>query len=190
MKILIIDNGSRSLHDLLQSLRTHTIETVPYTDFDFTSPDTAAVELIILPGASQYEIDTDQSRFEKETHFIRNTNVPMLGICFGAELLAHAYKGQLQILPEKVDGVREIAVLNPDHPLCRGHERLQVLESHRFAIKTTPPPLTPIANSVFGVEIFEHTEKPLLGMQFHPESLRHTADGPWLLNSAIDYLRR
>jgi GMP synthase (glutamine-hydrolysing) len=188
MQILIIDNGSKNLTPLFSALQSHTLEIISFTDFDFSPPDTTSADLILLPGASQYGINDNQTLFTKESYFIRNTELPILGICFGAELIAHAYGSTLTQLPDKVDGIREISVINPDHPLFLNQPLLQVRESHYCAITAVHEPLLPLAVSETGVEIFEHSVKRHLGMQFHPESPQHTADGSWLLERVIDYL--
>lgn len=188
MNILVIDNGSRDLTPLYSKLSSHAITTILFTDFDFTAPNTANIDLIILPGANQYSIKEHMGVFEKECAFIRTISTPLLGICFGAELLAHAYGGILENLPEKVNGVREITIKEPAHPLFAMRAHLQVRENHRFAIKTLHPPLETLATSTTGIEICEHITKSQLGMQFHPESLLHTADGEWLLEKSLQYL--
>ncbi len=188
MNILIIDNGSHSLTPLLDTLKAHAVSIATLSDFDFSAPSTALTDLIIVPGASQYAIVDNPVRFAKEIHFVQQTTTPLLGICFGAELLAHAYGSPIHILSDKVSGVREVDVLLPHHHLFAGKVQLQVHESHRYSIKSTQPPLKTLAVSDTGVEIFEHTSKRQLGMQFHPESLAHTADGGWLLSRAVHYL--
>lgn len=188
MNILIIDNGSRNLSPLLTRLAKHTLTTVPLGYFDFGVPALSTTDLILVPGASQYDIEGHQVLFEKESAFIRQTPLPLLGICFGAELMACAYGNSLTTLPEKIEGVCDIEVRLPSHPLFAGRTRLQVRESHRFAILDVHHPLTTLASSDSGIEIFEHIAKPQLGMQFHPESLTHTADGEWLLERAIKYV--
>lgn len=138
MNILVIDNGSRDLTPLLSKLSSHAISVISFTDFDFGDPNTSDTDFIILPGASQYDIPSNSIRFEKEGTFIRNTSIPLLGICFGAELIAHAYDGAIRMLPEKIEGVREIKVAQPHHSLFGGRTHLQVRESHHFAISSAP----------------------------------------------------
>jgi GMP synthase-like glutamine amidotransferase len=98
--------------------------------------------------------------------------LPLLGICFGHQLLAHLAGGEVGYLRSDRDkdvGFR-ITELSGGR-LLPGRHRLQVIVSHREVVHTVPPELR-IVGSRPGVPIdaVEHRHLPLFGVQFHPEA--------------------
>ena len=119
-------------------------------------------------------------------------NLPVLGICRGAQLINVYLGGTLwQDLPSEfpVKGIRHrksacgerrhLITIEPDSRLAAvlGTTAIGVNSQHHQAVKDLAPGLRIVARAPDGVvEAFEHTTLPVAGVQFHPEGLVRCAD--------------
>jgi GMP synthase-like glutamine amidotransferase len=91
----------------------------------------------------------------------REAGVPVLGLCYGAQLLAHAFGGSVSLAPKPEIGFVEVdtsdAELVPSGPWTAFH--LDVLQA--------PPDATVVARNACGIQAF--VLPGVLGVQFHPE---------------------
>jgi GMP synthase (glutamine-hydrolysing) len=96
---------------------------------------------------------------------------PVLGICFGHQLLAQTLGGKVEQNPRGREiGTIDIA-LTPEgkrHPLLGTLPSLRFQATHQDAVTTLPPGATLVAENGFGVQAFSYGER-VLGVQFHPE---------------------
>ena len=108
--------------------------------------------------------------------------VPVLGICYGMQLLTQTLGGRVQPGAVREYGATEVMVLEPHHPLFAGlPERQTVWMSHGDQVVAMPPGFIALARSQSGVlAAFAHSERRLFGLQFHPEVI-HTPQGGELL---------
>jgi GMP synthase (glutamine-hydrolysing) len=107
--------------------------------------------------------------------------VPVLGICYGAQLIALQLGGNVAATGGGEYGRTELTRLAPS-PLLDGWEETgEVWMSHGDSIVAAPPGFTVTASAPGApVAAFEDLERRLLGVQFHPE-VRHTVRGQDLL---------
>ncbi len=169
MKVLLIDNGS----NLLPKLK----ELVPGNEvtrkFDsIKALDAKPFDLIILSGGGNHNVIFEEGNFKEEIAILRSGK-PIIGICFGCELIARAFGGILIELPEEQKGIFEIDIL--DKTLGKG--RVKVYEGHKWAIAKMPAEFETLAQSERGPEIIKHKTLPMYGIQFHPENLVDKTDG-------------
>ncbi len=119
--------------------------------------------------------------------------VPVLGICYGLQLLAHVHGGRVRAAAKREYG-RSHVRLSPgaeSHPLMRGVPRDSVAwMSHGDDVEQLPDGWTQIALTEGGVlAAAGHINKPWYGLQFHPE-VEHTEAGRQILeNFALNICR-
>ncbi|MCA9569901.1 MAG: hypothetical protein KC656_18780 [Myxococcales bacterium] len=98
-------------------------------------------------------------------------SVPMLGLCYGHQLLAHLLGGEVGFLfddHEKLKGLREVPLLATD---LWQDQTTPMVVSHREHVLRTPPGCVALGSTVHvPVEAFKHAELPLWGLQAHPEA--------------------
>jgi GMP synthase (glutamine-hydrolysing) len=96
--------------------------------------------------------------------------IPILGICYGAQLMSYIFGGVVKPCQTSEYGQREI-VIDPENPLFDGLEINQtVLMSHTDQIERLPEGFTGIAMSdSCKYAAIARPEKRLYGVQFHPE---------------------
>ncbi|MFA6254362.1 MAG: gamma-glutamyl-gamma-aminobutyrate hydrolase family protein [Candidatus Paceibacterota bacterium] len=165
MNILLVDNGTTLLSELETLIPGNEIVRVWDDLADIKSED---FNLIILSGGSKFEIEGHEDKLENELELIKNTTKPLIGICYGCELITKAFGGTLEKSPNQHKGIIDIKILEEDS-IFDNLEPLRVYENHSWLIKELPPDFIALAKSDHGYEIIKHRSKPIYGFQFHPE---------------------
>jgi GMP synthase-like glutamine amidotransferase len=181
MNILLVDNGSKHLDELVTALLPHITTTASYSDL--AHEDTEHVDCIILTGGKKSVLGHSWL-YRKEIKLIKNSNKPVIGICLGFELIALAYGSRLHRRHKKVHGLRGITLRSD----LFGKSEAKVYEAHRWYVKHVPNELEVLATSSKGVEIIRHKMKPIYGLQFHPEVHTASNDGASILATILGLL--
>lgn len=180
MKVAIVDNGSRYLGKLKNLLRSYKPKVVGYRKIN--NGALRKFDLIVLSGGYRFSVLEYQNKFRKEMRFIRERRKPLLGICLGFELIAHAFGAKLKRMAAKEKGVIRLRIARPN---IFGVRRASVYDSHRWVIQQLPKTLKTIARSKNGVEAFAHKTRPIYGFQFHPEMFVRKTDGKKIFDSLL-----
>ena len=129
---------------------------------------------IVLSGGpnSVYEADAPQL-----PAFLLESERPILGICYGMQLLTAALGGKVAAASQREYGPAKISH-QPRSPLFDGLEaELQVWMSHGDRIESLPPGFSALAQSENSpLAAIGDLERKRYGLQFHPE-VRHSAGG-------------
>ena len=166
MKTLIIDNGS-TLLEKLAKLSPGSEEVVDYGNIP---QDLSKYSLILLSGRSKIPVIGNEDMLDAEINLIQTSKVPIVGICFGHELIAHAFGSDIVHLGEQHKGIYEVTVTQHHH-MIGGKDTFSVYENHQYGITAVPPELEILARSEKSIAIIKHIHKPVYGLQFHPEHL-------------------
>ncbi|CAG0907136.1 unnamed protein product [Cyprideis torosa] len=119
---------------------------------------------------------------------IFSQNVPVLGICYGAQFMVQHLGGEVERAEKREFGKAELSLLSGDGifaELGETDEAHQVWMSHGDRVRALPEGFVATAkssNSPYAA--FGHVKKPLLGVQFHPE-VAHTLIGKEILKNFI-----
>ena len=115
--------------------------------------------------------------------YVLERGVPVLGICYGMQLLVHRLGGRVAAAARKEFGPAEVDLMGPGDPLLGGlgSRHLQVWMSHGDRIEALPPGFEVLARSANSpVAAMGDLERGLYGLQFHPE-VAHTDRGHEIL---------
>lgn len=112
--------------------------------------------------------------------------IPVLGICYGHQLMAEMLGGQVQCSEFREYGRSIMKVLDSSMPLLQGLEmESQVWMSHGDSIKAVPPGFYVLASTdSCPVAAMADPHRHLYGLQFHPE-VRHTVFGQEIISNFL-----
>ena len=177
--LLVVDNGSVYTKHLLDFLHKGEIKFV-LNPFDKMSiSDLDKYSSIILSGRKKNDPTMNVINSKIINHAILKKK-PLLGICYGAEILALTLGGTLKKMDKAYKGIEEIKIVKTN-PLCSG--RMKVFESHSYLISRIDKLFDKIAESdVCKFEIIQYRDSYIFGTQFHPEM---SDDGKILLEKFV-----
>ncbi len=183
-KIVILDFGSQTTQLIGRRLRELDTfcEILPYNKFPKNDPNIIGV---ILSG-SPYSV-YDPEAFKLDLDDIRG-RYPILGICYGAQYMAHVNGGKVEPAGSREYGRANLKTVDTTSPLFKGFDKdSQVWMSHGDTITALPKGFHCIA-STDSVEFaaYQSETEQIYAVQFHPEVF-HSLQGTQLLkNFAVD----
>lgn len=183
-KILILDFGSQYTQLIARKIRELNTYCEIYPYNHFPQPD-ASVKGVILSG-SPFSVH-DANALHPDLSKIRGI-YPMLGVCYGAQYLAHISGGVVSKAKTREYGRAMLNVLETEHPLM--HEvpqTTQVWMSHGDTIQTLPENFRTIAcTQDIPVGAFAAEGEPTFGLQYHPEVF-HSTHGQQVLKNFLTF---
>src|SRR6266487_2965038 len=138
---------------------------------------------VILSGRrmNDREINIVNSRIIRQCF---ENNIPLLGICYGSEILALTLGGTIRKMAVPVNDTISLMVSKSSPLISADMKTLLVYESHKYCVAKLPEGFESLASSIHCEhEIFCHKDKKLFGTQFHPE--KSGADGLNLLSKFL-----
>ncbi len=115
--------------------------------------------------------------------YVKEIEIPILGICLGHQVMAQAYGGSVRTGAAGGYAAVEIDIMEEDDILMGFAPKTMVWASHADEVSSLPPDFIRLARShICEVEAMKHKTKPLYGVQWHPE-VSHTERGNDLLRN-------
>lgn len=181
-KIIILDFGSQTTQLIGRRVREMDTfcEILPYNKFPHDDPSVIGV---ILSG-SPFSV-YDPEAFKVELEGIRG-RLPILGICYGAQFMAHTNGGKVEPAATREYGRAQLATIEMENPLFRGFTpNSQVWMSHGDTITAIPENFRCIASTdKVKYAAYQAEGEQLWGVQFHPEVF-HSLQGTQLLRNFV-----
>lgn len=175
MKILLINNDSDTWSKLVTVAEATGHEVDPIHHSAIGAIDARAYDVAILSGgwwADYQEIPEILVLYAEELQFIKSAPIPIVGICVGMQLQHVATNQAVPLMDEPQSGDKPITINERGQKLFGLPPELEVFKNHTRAIFETDPQFEILATSSTTpkfTEIMIHRQKPLLGVQFHPE---------------------
>jgi GMP synthase (glutamine-hydrolysing) len=185
--ILILDFGSQYTQLIARRVRELRVycEIHPY-DLPLETIRRMAPEGIILSGgpASVYQDDAPQPARDVLA-LLTEGAPPVLGICYGMNVLGQAFGGEVKRAARKEFGPADLRITRFDPLLALGGRSTRVWMSHGDQMASIPDAFETLASSDNSPHAaFRHRERPVYGLQFHPE-VTHTVDGKEILRNFV-----
>ncbi len=179
-KILILDFGSQVTQLIGRRLRELNVfcEIYPYNKVPAMDE---SVKGVILSGSPCSVRDANAPQVDLS---LFRGRLPLLGICYGAQYLAHTGGGKVENSNSREYGRAMLDVVKADSPLLKGvSAHTQVWMSHGDTISALPEGAEVIASTA-DVEnaAFQFAGEPTFAVQFHPE-VYHTTEGTQMLSN-------
>ena len=163
--LLVVDNGSIFTKNLINFLIQKNISFEKQTPHLLNLNSLGNYDSFILSGRRKNEKKINEVNSKIIKYCIQN-NTKLLGICYGAEILALTLGGTIK--KTTLQKGNEIIQTLTSNLIC--NNSLNVFESHGFEISKLPSVLIPLAKSQnCKYEIIQYEKKPIFGTQFHPE---------------------
>ena len=187
-RILILDFGAQYTQLIARRVREHHVycEIHP-CDLDLAAVEAFAPSGIILSGGAASVLDDGSPDLDPA---VLELPVPILGICYGLQLLVRRLGGRVESADDREYGRTHLHVDIPDPLLGKPDASLDapgrvVWMSHGDRVLELPPGFVVVAhsrNSPFAA--VRHQERPIWGVQFHPEVV-HTEGGSEILRRFV-----
>lgn len=183
-KILILDFGSQYTQIIARRVRESHVycEIHPY-NWPVSRIKEFAPRGLIFSGSPSSVYDPEAPVVPSK---IYDLNMPILGICYGMQLLTHQLGGEVASARKREYGPARIRIV-ADEPLFSGikEEEIRVWMSHGDKIDRYPPGFKVLALSKnSSIAAMGDLERKIFGLQFHPEVV-HTPAGRRILNNFL-----
>jgi GMP synthase (glutamine-hydrolysing) len=179
--IVILDFGSQTTQLIARRIREIGVysEILPCTASLDNIRNRQPKGLVLSGGPAS--VHTEGS--PRQPQGIFELGIPLLGICYGLQLMAVHFGGHVDASARHEYGRAEIEA-STDHPLFHDLDTQQVVwMSHRDRVDKLPKDFIGIAStSNSPIAAIAHRHKPLIGVQFHPE-VAHTPHGQDMLEN-------
>jgi GMP synthase (glutamine-hydrolysing) len=190
--ILIIDNGSQYTHLIKRNCRELGYDCdmlyskASVEEFDEFMAE-GVVKIILSGGPSSVYSDPPNlsslvCQRAREDHI----RMPILGVCYGHQMIAHVFGAKVDKGASAEYGMGEVEIDDEDLLFKGIPRKLQTWVSHFDELKELPKGFRGLAHSATcGIEAMRHGERPIFGVQFHPE-VWHTEHGQDIIRNFLE----
>ncbi len=183
-KILILDFGSQYTQLIARAVREANVfcEIIPYHKPIAYTPE---LKGIILSGSP---FSVNEEKAPQVNIKVLAEKLPVLGICYGAQLTAKLFGGLVEKSEKREYGRAKLEIIKDDILLAGVSPQSQVWMSHSDTIKQLPEGFEILGTTEsIPVAAFKRTTEdafPLYGLQFHPE-VYHSTEGKAILKNFL-----
>ena len=188
--ILIIDFGSQVTKLIARRIREFGVfsQIIPYHLLKQKDLQINQVKGIIFSGGPN---SVDEKFAPEAPKFIYNLRIPILGICYGLQLICKNFGGNIFHSTEREFGKTFLKIKKKSllfGSTFKNNKSYQVWMSHTDAVKKLPKDFESIASSDnCEAAVIENKKKKIYGVQFHPEVV-HTFKGEVILKNFVEII--
>jgi len=181
--VVVLDFGSQYTQLILRRVRElgYYAELLPY-DEPWESVQRLSPLAFILSGGPSSVYDENAPKIPK---YVFDSNLPVLGICYGLQALVHQLGGKVEKSPHREFGPAQLEVVKMEGIFKDLPERFTVWMSHSDRVEVLPNGFEMIAkseNSPYAA--VRSSDNKYYGVQFHPEVV-HTQYGKEILKNFL-----
>jgi GMP synthase (glutamine-hydrolysing) len=183
-RIIILDFGSQYTQLIARRVREAGVycEILPFNASTEEIKSHQPRGLIFSGGPSSVY---DDAAPRPQAELLESADCPVLGICYGLQLIAHGLGGEVTPSNSREYGYARLKVIDATSRLFAGMPReMDVWMSHGDKVTTLPDGFRMTAETVDAVNAFENPDRGIYGLQFHPE-VAHTPLGAQILRNFL-----
>jgi GMP synthase (glutamine-hydrolysing) len=181
--VLILDFGSQYTQLIARRIREANVysEIHPHT-FALDEIKQLNPVGIILSGGPMSVYDNDSPQINSE---IFNLGIPVLGVCYGLQLIAKNFNGKVEPADDREYGKAKISIQNYSSIIDGINNNSIVWMSHGDLITKIPEGFSVDATTEnTPICVLSNEKLKIYGLQFHPE-VAHTEDGKAIINNFL-----
>lgn len=162
---------------LAEQFAERTGQTIRFEDFPLHNgeiPDNISYDAVIITGSEHHVYERERWVYESQL-VLRSAmaeEIPILGICYGHQLLADTLGGTVQKMDEREMGYRDITLTEAGTQsklFTDLNSSFKAFTSHQDYVTETPDDITLLADNENSIQAFQSDIFPAWGIQFHPE---------------------
>ncbi|MHB8627509.1 MAG: anthranilate synthase component II [Aggregatilineales bacterium] len=186
--IIVIDNYDSFTYNLVQAFGTLGADLRVFRNDQTTLDDIAALNpthIVISPGPG----DPDDGGVSLDVIRTFGTTIPILGVCLGHQCIGQAYGGQIVRAPRVMHGKTSMVYHQGDRLFTGIPSPFEATRYHSLIVQEPLAPGLKVTAFTDQGEVMalRHASHPVVGVQFHPESIL-TSYGPRLLQNFLEGL--
>jgi len=180
--IIILDFGSQYTQLIARRVRELGVycEILPYHT-PIAEIRRSGPKGLILSGGPSSVYDADAPHVDRE---VLSLGVPVLGICYGLQLLSYHLGGKVEPSSRREYGAAQVHITRPSRLFEGVPGETPVWMSHGDHVTEPPPGFSVIAATDNALGAVEEEERGWYGLQFHPE-VAHTPEGKRILGNFV-----
>ena len=184
--IVVIDNYDSFTYNLVQYLGELGAEVQVFRNDEVTLAEVEALQpthIVISPGPG----DPNDGGVSNEVIRVLGEHIPVLGVCLGHQCIGHVYGGKVSRAPRLMHG-KTSNVYHQGHGLFAGvPSPFRATRYHSLIVEEPLPDCLEVIAFTRDGEVMavRHRDFPVVGVQFHPESIL-TEHGKRLLQNFLD----
>jgi GMP synthase (glutamine-hydrolysing) len=184
--VLILDFGSQYTKLIARRVRELHVysEIVPYT-IGIDKIKSLAPGAVILSGGPSSVYAENAPRMDKE---ILNTGIPLLGICYGLQLIAYLSRMKVEPAGGREYGMANLEIIKKSKLLANVENFTGVWMSHGDKITGYPEDYVVTGRTGSSdIAVIQSEKRNIFGVQFHPEVV-HTPEGKKILSNFLFHI--
>ncbi|OGE73646.1 MAG: glutamine-hydrolyzing GMP synthase [Candidatus Doudnabacteria bacterium RIFCSPHIGHO2_02_FULL_42_25] len=183
-KIIVLDFGGQYCHLIARRIRDFGV-LAEVTESSITPAEIRKDPLIkgiILSGGARSVYEKNPPKFNKR---ILDLEIPVFGICYGHQLIAHKLGGIVRSGKSGEYGLMDLEIRKRDKLLTSLNKKLKVWMNHRDIVIKLPRGFVPTTHTKNSpIASYSNEKLRIFGVQFHPE-VSHTQKGDKILENFI-----
>ena len=159
-----------------------------YMTFNYEFPEPGSFSALIIGGGTSMDKYFDDTGARSEgSELIENSEVPVLGICLGCQIIGRLYGGRLCFFEQR--GWSKMEILKDDPILDGLDSSFDAWSNHGFGIAVVPEGFELICRGEENsIQIIRHSERPIYGILFHPEVVTERENpAKRIIENFVDY---
>jgi GMP synthase (glutamine-hydrolysing) len=182
--VIILDFGSQYTQLIARRVREAGVycEILPFNT-PIEKIATRQPKGLILSGSPYSVYQEDAPRADAK--LLQSINSPILGICYGLQMLAFDLGGEVKASPNREFGYARLKIVDATSCLFKGlPSEMDVWMSHGDQMTSVPPGFRVTALTDDALNAMEDVDRGIFGVQFHPE-VAHTPLGSQILRNFL-----